>query len=68
LVLAGEFDPVTPPHWAEKTVEHLENAMLFQFPGIGHGALDSHACALEVVNAFLKAPLSGLPPECLNAL
>ena len=68
LILAGEFDPVTPPHWAEETVEQLENAVLFEFPGIGHGALDSHACALELVNAFLKAPQFGPTPECVNAL
>jgi pimeloyl-ACP methyl ester carboxylesterase len=68
LILAGEFDPVTPPLWAESVAKHLENAVLFQFPGVGHGVLDSHECALELVNAFLKAPLSASPPECLDAL
>ena len=68
LILSGEFDPVTPPEWAAATVKHLENGYLFQFPGVGHGVLDSHACAVELVNAFLKAPKTASSPACLDAL
>ena len=68
LILAGEFDPVTPPDWAEHTLEQLENAALFQFPGIGHGVLDSHDCAVELVVSFLASPRAVTPPECLSTL
>ena len=68
LLLAGEFDPVTPPEWAETAARHLANAHLFVFPAVGHGVLDSHVCAADLVRAFLAAPQDPVPPECLDRL
>lgn len=65
LLLAGEFDPVTPPQWAYAAGAFLPNSYTFTFPGIGHGALDSDACALEVVSSFLKQPQQPAVPACL---
>jgi pimeloyl-ACP methyl ester carboxylesterase len=68
LLLAGEFDPVTPPEWAEQAARHLSRSQLFVFPAIGHGVLDSHVCAAELVRAFLEAPEAPQPPACLARL
>ncbi|WP_078121222.1 alpha/beta hydrolase [Thiosocius teredinicola] len=68
LVLAGEFDPVTPPEWAESTDKYLENSELFIFPGIGHGVLDSHVCAAELSRVFLADPQNPAPPQCLSGI
>lgn len=68
LLMAGEFDPVTPPEWAEAVAARLPNGYLFQFPGIGHGVLDSHECALALVRAFLAAPEAPATPACVTDL
>ena len=68
LLLAGEFDPVTPPDWSEVTVRHLPNGQLFEFPQIGHGVLDSHHCAVALARAFLAAPSAPSAPGCLAEL
>jgi pimeloyl-ACP methyl ester carboxylesterase len=68
LLLAGEFDPVTPPEWGELAAETLSGSQLFIFPAIGHGVLDSHLCAAELVRAFLVEPEAPTPPNCLARL
>lgn len=66
LLLAGEFDPVTPPQWAYAAAEGLSNGHVFTFPGIGHGVLDSDSCGVEVVRAFLADPQNPQVPDCLG--
>lgn len=68
LLLVGEFDPVTPPRWAESAARSLSRAHLFVFPAIGHGVVDSHVCAGELVNRFLDDPDRPQPPDCLGQL
>jgi pimeloyl-ACP methyl ester carboxylesterase len=68
LLLAGEFDPVTPPEWAEIAAETLSGSYVFTFPAVGHGVLDSHVCAADLVRAFFEDPLSPRPPDCLARL
>ena len=68
LLLAGEFDPVTPPEWAELAASSLENAEVLIFPAIGHGVLDSHLCAAAVVRAFWADPERPQAPACLGRL
>lgn len=68
LLLSGEFDPVTPPEWASLAAQNLPNSLLFQFPSIGHGALDSHVCAVDVVRQFWLNGLNSIPPDCLGDL
>ena len=68
LLLAGEFDPVTPPEWAQSAQRHLRNANLFIFPAVGHGVLDSHVCAADLVRAFLDDPEAPAVPDCLDRL
>ena len=68
LLLAGEFDPVTPPEWAELAARRLRHAYVFVFPALGHGVLDSHVCAADLVRNFLADPHAPRAPECLQRL
>ena len=68
LILVGEFDPVTPPEWADVAAEGLSHASVFVFPAVGHGVLDSHVCASDLVRAFLDRPQAPRPPACLERL
>lgn len=66
LLLAGEFDPVTPPQWAYQGAESLANSFVFTLPGIGHGVLDSDSCGALVVRAFLENPAEPKVPACIT--
>lgn len=68
LLLAGEFDPVTPAEWAELAAATLHRAHTFVFPAVGHGVLDSHVCAADLVRAFLADPTAPRTPKCLGNL
>jgi pimeloyl-ACP methyl ester carboxylesterase len=68
LLLAGEFDPITPPSWAERASETLSASQLFVLPGVGHEVLASSACAVEMARAFLAAPEQPLDSTCVSAV
>ena len=53
LLLSGTYDPITPAEWARKVKEKMSNSILFEFSGIGHGAVMSDRCAGEVMREFL---------------
>ncbi len=67
LVFAGEFDPDTPPDWGRRLLESMPNARYVEFRGHSHGA-GFNACGAELVTAFLRAPGSPLPTDCVLKL
>lgn len=68
LLLSGAYDPATPPHWAQFAAEHLSRSWQVVFPHVGHGVLESDACAGEVMRAFLSEPLKPPDGECYSSL
>ena len=52
LVLAGEFDSVTPSWQGELTVETLSAGELLVFPGQGHAPSFRNECAAQIVRGF----------------
>jgi pimeloyl-ACP methyl ester carboxylesterase len=66
LVLAGEFDPITPPAWGRLAAATLSNATVFEFPGLGHGTSVSDACALSIALAFLDEPSVTPDGSCIQ--
>lgn len=64
LVLAGVFDPVTPPEWSRMVARAFPNAFYIEFPSLGHGA-STTACGGEAVAAFFRNPLRPPAPGCL---
>lgn len=68
LVLAGEFDPVTPPRYGEQIVKSLPNGRLFVLKGVGHGALGA-GCMPKLFTQFIeKTDAKALDGQCLDTL
>lgn len=68
LLLSGEFDPVTPPEYAEMVLQHLSNGRHLIAPGQGH-SVSGKGCLGELVTEFIvAADHSGLDPDCLSHL
>ena len=68
LVLAGAFDPITPPAGGEAVADRLTNASFVLFPDAGHAALNSGDCAMEIAMAFLREPSAAVDQTCVDAL
>jgi pimeloyl-ACP methyl ester carboxylesterase len=65
LVLAGSYDPVTPPAWGESTATALTHAFFYEFPHVGHGVMRSTACGLSVGLQFLDEPDAEPDAACI---
>ncbi len=66
LVLAGEFDPITPPSLGAAVAANLSNATFIEFPAVGHGVLNEGECGASIVASFLDgddAPDVSCVPE-----
>jgi pimeloyl-ACP methyl ester carboxylesterase len=68
LVLSGQYDPVTPPEWGRLAAETLDNSFFFELPGIGHGAMCSNECGLELSLQFLDDPTTAPDASCIGDL
>jgi pimeloyl-ACP methyl ester carboxylesterase len=66
LLLAGEYDPITPPDWAPLAAETLSNSYVYQFPGTGHAVISRGACPGNIVRAFLDNPLRAPDASCIQ--
>lgn len=65
MVMAGEFDPITPPAWALHATISLPNAQFFLFPRVGHGASGLSGCPKDLMVEFVMAPHTKLDASCL---
>ncbi len=66
LVLSGEFDPVTPPEYAELAAAHLPNSYVFEFAGVGHNPVGGSSCARSMVADFLANPDKSPDASCMT--
>ncbi|MDJ0769971.1 MAG: alpha/beta fold hydrolase [Ilumatobacter sp.] len=64
LVLAGQFDPATPPSWGRSATETLTNSYFFEFPAMGHGA-SLHECPQSMAVEFLQNPTTEPDSSCI---
>lgn len=62
LLLAGQYDPVTPPRYAEEVAKHLSDARVLLFKGQGHGVMAA-GCGPQLVQQFVEK----LDPKTLDA-
>jgi len=66
LLLSGEADPVTPPHYAEQVAANLPNGRHLTIPGYGHGVAGLH-CVNEIMSQFISvASVDNLNVDCLD--
>lgn len=68
LLLAGRYDPITPPTWAKLAAQTLSNSFYLEFPDRGHGVLYADRCGLEIGLAFLDNPTAEPDAACLFGL
>ena len=68
LLLAGQYDPVTPPRYAEEVAKHLTNARVLLFRGQGHSVLAT-GCGPKLVQHFIeKLDPKTMDASCLDRL
>ena len=65
LLLSGNYDPITPPIYADMAAETLERSYNFLLPHVGHGVLRSDRCAVDIAVEFINAPLSEPESSCI---
>ena len=68
LLLSGAYDRLTPPRYARIAAASLNRHWHQVFPAAAHGVLEAEACAGELMDAFLQAPLLPPQPACLAGL
>lgn len=64
LLLAGEYDPITPPSWAQLAAASLSNSRVYIFPGMGHGSVDAD-CPVSIILQFLDNPYLEPDASCI---
>jgi pimeloyl-ACP methyl ester carboxylesterase len=68
LILAGEFDPITPPGYGRQAARTLPNATFVELPAAGHAVSSSSQCTRDLINAFIDAPGGRLDTTCVDEL
>jgi pimeloyl-ACP methyl ester carboxylesterase len=64
LLLSGEFDPITPPEFADQVASGLTRVQRVTFPGGTHGQAFGGACATDVIQRFLDDPVAATDAAC----
>ncbi len=67
LVMAGRFDPITPPDGSQRVADALGKELLL-FPNAGHGAVSSSDCSRSIWLAFLDDPTVDPDTSCMAEL
>jgi pimeloyl-ACP methyl ester carboxylesterase len=70
LLLAGDFDPITPPRYTRLAGETLSNSYYFELPRTGHGVLLSSLgfCAVLTARDFVSDPTQEPATTCPTEL
>lgn len=67
LILAGEFDPSTPPQWGRGLLANMPKAFFVQMPGLSHGA-SFNACGGRMAFDFVNDPTTPPVMTCVAKL
>ena len=65
LLLTGNFDPITPPAYADLANETLSMSYNYVLPHVGHGVLRSETCAIDIALAFISLPYTEPDITCI---
>jgi pimeloyl-ACP methyl ester carboxylesterase len=68
LLLAGLYDPITPPQYAKQAGSRLANSYYFEFLSAGHDVLSNEPCAGELAKQFLEDPMRKPASDCMDKL
>lgn len=65
LLISGEWDPVTPPEFAESVAKNLPNSLHVVVPKGSHGGAGQ--CTEDMIQQFYdRASVQGLDPSCVK--
>lgn len=67
LLLSGEFDPITPPRWADLAAETLSRSHSHVVAMGGHGVGIDTQCGRALVGTFLNVPSADPAPDCSDS-
>lgn len=56
LILAGSFDPITPPEWGRIAADQLDNVTYLEIDGIGHAVIGGGECAGNLISSYIDDP------------
>lgn len=65
LLMAGEYDPITPPSGLPVIAEGLSNSWSVVFPHLGHGVAPS-SCGADIVTQFFDDPGTEPDSSCVG--
>ncbi len=65
LLLAGAYDPITPPSFATAIEAGFSNGQLAVLPHVGHAAVGDD-CGMEIALAFFSDPASQVDQSCID--
>jgi hypothetical protein len=66
LVVAGQFDQITPPAYGRNVARHATRGQYVEVAGVGHSPLlGAGVCGLGILNAFVAAPTARVDTSCL---
>ncbi len=68
LVLAGRFDPITPPAWGRRADSAIAGSHYVEFPSGAHGVLGSSDCSFDITLEFLRDPAQEPDSSCIAEL
>ncbi len=69
LALSGNFDPITPPSYADAAIVNMSNVYNYTIPNSGHGAIfGNNPCPLTIMDAFLTDPSQEPDASCIDAI
>jgi pimeloyl-ACP methyl ester carboxylesterase len=67
LVLAGQFDHITPPSFGQQVAREFPNSFYVEFPNISH-AVTFTTCPARVMSRFLDDPTTAPTVDCTITL
>jgi len=68
LLLAGEYDPITPPSWADTAAATLRQSEVYHALGTGHAVITRGACPHKLIRRFLDRLTASSAAACLAGI
>jgi pimeloyl-ACP methyl ester carboxylesterase len=69
LVLAGEYDPITPPSWGRAVADRQTPGYFYEYRGLAHGVtVSGFDCPVDMMLAFLHEPQLSPAALCMASL
>jgi pimeloyl-ACP methyl ester carboxylesterase len=70
LILSGKMDPLFSPDLLAGLASGLQQSVVLEFPGLGHGVSigDGGACPLSIAVSFLRDPYAEVHTNCVGEM